>query len=476
VKVVGYASALAAVLALGTAVATEIPAPDPATPRAPDAAACAPGSLVVLAPTLIDGTGAPARRVAAVVVRGSRIERIVEEGGTACRGRSIDAEGSFLIPGLWDLHVHLYWAREPALPLLLAHGVTGVRDMGGDLDELLAWRRRIETGELLGPRLVVAGPMLESPEHVASARDRGEPEGSLRNHWPVADAAEARRTVRRLAGLGVDFVKVRTYASPEVVHALAEAARDAGLDLVGHPLWSLDPVEAAGAGMASFEHGFYPWPPDALDDSGRARLIEALVERGTALVPTLVSWEPRARSLARVEARVEDEVGVMDLRRRLVAPELIENWRSGLADRRSESRENLAGWREVLDLHAAEVGALHAAGVRVLPGTDLAGPLIFPGSSLHEELALLVEKAGLTPHEALLSATRDAAEFLHLGDRLGTVEEGKEADVVLLAADPLDDVRNLAAVRGVIARGRYLGPEDLDELLDDVRAAVRRSR
>lgn len=457
----------AALLAALGAIDPLVAAPENAEPG------CGESSLVFTRPTLIDGTGADARMVAAVIVDGSRIVRIVPDGQTvSCPGRTIDAEGLHLIPGLWDLHVHLFFGREAALPLLLAHGVTGVRDMGGDLDELLAWKRRVAEGELIGPRILVAGPMLESPENWQGSKDRGEPEASLRNHWPVADADEARRIVRRLAERGVDFIKARSFASPEVLRALAGATTDAGLDLVGHPLWSLDPIEASSAGMKSFEHGFYPWPPDALDDNARRRLVATLVEHGTALVPTLVSWEPRALPFDEVAARVEDRVGLLDLRRRFLAPELIANWREGLLDRRRDERENLEGWREVLDRHAVEIGKLHAAGVRVLPGTDLAGPLIYPGSSLHEELALFVDKAGMTPMAALQTATRDAARFLGLDDELGTVEEGKEADLVLLAANPLDDVRNLAAVRGVVARGRYFDASELEELLDGVRAAV----
>ena len=457
-------------LALSLLVGADSPVGTATEPAGPEPAA----DLLIVDPVLVDGTGSRARAVAALVVDGGRIDRIVERGSSEPipnARREVDAEGLFAIPGLWDMHVHLADAREPALPLLLVHGVTGIRDMGGDLTELRAWRERTRDGRLPGPRIRFSGPMLESPAHMEGARERGVSAAKLRNHWPVGDVAEARAAVERLAESGADFVKGRSYASPEVFHAIADAAREAGLDFVGHPPWELPPAEAARAGMDSFEHGFYPWPPDALDDAKRRELVDALVANGTGLVPTLVSWERRTVPFARTEALVEDAVGLLDLRRRFVAPALVASWRQGLENRRREGREQ--GWREVLDRHAAEIGRFHREGVRVLPGSDLAGTLVYPGSSLHEELALFVEKAGMTPMEALQSATRDAAELLHLGDVLGTIEKGKQADIVLLGADPLADIRNLAAVRGVVSRGRYYDPEKLSALLDEVRAAVR---
>lgn len=437
----------------------------------PSPVVCEDGSFAILGPTLIDATGAPPRTIGGVVVSGREIERVVPaEQPISCPGRSIDAAGLYLIPGLWDLHVHLFFGREAALPLLLAHGVTGIRDMGGDLDELLAWRERIAGGELLAPRLLVAGPMLESPSQIEAARERGEPEASLRNHWAVPDESTARRIVRQLAARGVDFVKVRSVVSREVLAALGEAAGEAGLALVGHPPWSLDPLEAIAAGMTGFEHGFYPWPPDPPDSESHRRLVGALVDHGVALVPTLVAWEWRAMPLEDARNRIEDRLGLLDPWHRFLAPTLLDNWHDGLEDRLREGREDTAGWREVLDRQAAEIGRLHDAGVLVLPGTDLATPLVVPGAGLQRELALLVDKAGFTPMEALQAATRDAAGFLGLGDALGTVEEGKQADLVLLAANPLDQIGNLATVRGVVTQGRYLSTAALDRMLDQARA------
>ncbi len=421
----------------------------------------------------LEGAGPPLR--ASIVVQAGVIEEVVAAAEPAPRAvLEFDASGLFAIPGLWDLHVHLYHAGMSSLPVFLAQGVTSVRDMGGELEHLLSLRSEVDRGVRLGPRLAIAGPMLESPDFMASARERGVPERQLQHHVEIAGVAEAERKVAELAAAGVDFIKGRYYASEDVYRAIGRSARSVGLRFVGHPLWSLDPQQALEAGQSGFEHGFYPWPLADLEPKERRELVEALRKSGAALVPTLVGWEPRAMPLDRVRAIVDDDEGRLDSRRRYVGSELLENWEQSVSEWEAEGAPDLQAWREVLDRHAREIGELHRAGVLVLAGTDVAGPLVYPGFGLHDELRLLVEKAGLAPREALQAATIGAAEFMGRGHELGRLERGMLADLVLLRSDPAGDIGALSEVEAVVTQGRLLTRDRLDDLLEE--AAARSDR
>src|SRR5262245_26665438 len=194
------------------------------------------GALALTRVAVIDGGGAPARPKMTVVIAGGRIAAIGENGKTPVPkgARVIDASGKYLIPGLWDMHVHLAKAGENTLPLFIANGVTGVRDMGGDGALVLKWRDEIAAGKRTGPRIKAAGPILESARNVERMKREGTVEPVDRFRVGVAGPEEAENVVERLAKLGVDFIKIRTVASPETYRAIAAAARKRNLALVGH--------------------------------------------------------------------------------------------------------------------------------------------------------------------------------------------------------------------------------------------------
>jgi imidazolonepropionase-like amidohydrolase len=193
------------------------------------------GALALTRVTVIDATGAPARPKMTVVIAGGRIAAIGENGKTPIPkgARVIDASGKYLIPGLWDMHVHLAKAGENALPLFIANGVTGVRDMGGDAAMVLKWRDEIGAGKRLGPRIKAAGPILESARNVERMKREGTVEPVDRFRIGVAGPDEAENVVERVVKMGVDFIKIRTVASPETYRAIAAAARKRNLALVG---------------------------------------------------------------------------------------------------------------------------------------------------------------------------------------------------------------------------------------------------
>lgn len=438
--------------------------------RAANQDAAAP--LIIENVTIVDpGSGAP-RAGTRVVIRDGRIAAIERAGGSPPPGmRVVNARAKYLIPGLWDLHVHLGMAGPEALGLLAAHGVTGVRDLGGDLDSVLALRRKVDQGALLGPRIRAAGVILESPRFLAvlkmlagriEAPFGGALERMAEERIGIATPEEARAAVVRLAEAGVDCIKVRSVASLEVLRALAEEAGRHGLRLVGHLPAGIPLAQAVEAGQRSFEH--FLLEPGTASLEKEEETIQAMRASGAVVVPTLVTARAsRLMPASQQRALVEDVSGRLDPRRRFVGDGLVAYWRLQM---RLDEFESPADWAGQYEANLALLRKLNRAGVPILPGTDLGARLIYPGWSLHEELELLVSEAGLSPAAALGAATRGAARLLGLEAELGSVEPGKRADLVLLAADPLAAIANTRRIEAVVLNGRFLDRRALAGLRD----------
>ncbi len=421
-------------------------------------------TLAIRNVTVIDGTGGSPLGDATVLVSAGRVAAVgpsasveVPEGA-----QIVDGTGKYLIPGLWDMHVHLSKSRASSLAQFVAYGVTSVRDMGGDYAELRRWRSEVQAGRRTGPRIKMAGPYLEAKSNVLRVRLENTVEPEERTRIGIATPAEARQVVDSLARLEIDFIKIRTVASTDTYRAIAEAARGAGLDLVGHTFGV--PTEAVvEEGQRSIEHFL---PVNIESESERLALFRRLAEQGTAIVPTLVSIHESLFVPADDAAPiVDDSLGVLDERRKYLSAFLIADWREQLAERSPESVQGSKDFYPRILRHLRE---MRRVGMQVLPGADVAVLLIYPGSSLHDELALLVREVGMTPMEALLSATSGAAEFMGLQDSLGTIEPGQIADLVLLDANPLEDIRNTRSIAAVVQAGRLLDRGAIDELLAGV--------
>ena len=438
-----------------------------------------------------------------VVIRGSRVASVGPSARTRvpAGARVVDGRAKFAIPGMWDMHVHLSTAGSDRLrvPLLVAHGVTGVRAMSqecvgecaGDpitLDSIRAWRNASARGERLFPRIVASGPSIDGPR---PARARA---------WRAATQEEGAAGVRLTRERGGDFVKVYSLLPRAAFFGAMREARRLGLPVAGHVPAAVWPSEASDSGMTSLEHDLGIWEecsaratewrprldslaaiggsagfarisafvtPEIMssyDDARCRRLFATLARNGTWLVPTLALRQGFSRQM--------DTAATRDPRLRYVPPAMRSAWQPD-ADFRA-SALGVAGAftrRERLRREPALVGRAHAAGVRILAGTDLGNPYVFPGSSLHEELALLVE-GGLTPLQALRAATLHPATFLRSTDSLGTVATGKLADLVLLDADPLIDIRNTTRIHAVVLNGRLLDRAALDTLLAGVERAA----
>jgi imidazolonepropionase-like amidohydrolase len=431
--------------------------------------------------TVIDATGSPPQSDMTVVIDG---KHIVELGNSRevhipPQATVVDAHGKYLIPGLWDMHVHTVFGdwlprnERVTLPLFVANGITGVRDMGSDLEVVKQWRAQIDAGKLLGPRMYIAGPMLDGPvpRFPSSA--------------PVANAADGRRVVDELKAKGVDFIKIQSLIPRDGYFAAADEAKKIGITFVGHVPDAVRASEASNAGQKSIEHftGIFEGSSSIEDqlivgpkslgrnvstfDPERARqLIELMAKNQTWQVPTLV-WE-------RGQWLIDD----IDLSHDPLTKYAPQAWtertwpmfvKSILSDMDTDP---LPVRKHFFQMELDMTLAMFRAGVPFMAGTDTAaGVHIFPGFSLHQELALFVQ-AGLTPMQALQTATRNPAQFMgRLGD-MGTVEKGKLADLVLLDANPLDDIANTRSIRAVVLAGRYFDRADLDHMLKQVEKAA----
>lgn len=407
--------------------------------------------------SVVDVATGSTRRGLTVLIGGGRILEVTDAGAAVPEGTEVfDGSDAFVIPGLWDMHVHLSLARESALPVLLANGVTGVRDLGSDLVEIDAWRAEIAAGVRAGPRIVRAGPMLN---------------GESFNEYqiPTESPEQARGIVRTLARVGVDFVKVHRRVPRDDYFAIVEEARARGLPVVGHIPMTVTPAEASDAGQL-IEHtetlfegtfGGGALSPIELPDSirafrapsgGAAALFARFVRNGTPVTPMLGAW--------RYLAEHPDTTALAEPDIRYVAHTLREAARESplITAEQVPVVQRLHGeYRETVRL-------MNDAGVMLLAGTDLASAWQIPGYSLHDELAALID-AGVSSAGALRAATLNPARILGRDDEFGSVEPGKIADIVLLAADPIDDIAATRRIVAVVSRGRLLRRGDLDDLL-----------
>lgn len=414
--------------------------------------------------TVIDTTGSAPKADQTVLVTDGRIASVgpADRAMVPAGVRAIDGRGKFLVPGLWDMHVHVLWepAVETLLPLMIANGVTGARDMHTHFpfEQIKAWVGEVESGKRVGPRIIYAGPIIDGPEPV----------------WPgsvtVGDADAGRRAVRDLKGKGSNFIKVYERLPREAYFAIADEARRQNIPFAGHVPEAVTPAEVSDAGQRSIEHLSHflehcrtteDWTQGTIvyDEAKGEALFETFKKNGTWQCPTLIVAE--TTTFGR-----EDRIA-KDPRRRYFAPSVLS--RVGFDDSKRDWDATLHFWREERRL----MRHMHTYRVeRVLAGTD--APIVrnVPGFSLHDELKCLVD-AGLTPAEAIRAATFNPARFLGREKDLGTVEAGKLADLVLLRADPLADVTNTTRIVAVVADGRVYDRSALDRLLADAESQAR---
>jgi imidazolonepropionase-like amidohydrolase len=431
-------------------------------------------TLRIVNATVVDVTTGELRRGLTIVVQGNRIAS-VGSATMATSGQVVDARGAYVIPGLWDMHTHAFFgertpeSRDLILPLFIANGVTGIRDMGSALEPVLRARADVAAHRLLGPRMIVSGPMLDGPKVSFPA--------SIAITTPV-DGHDAVDSLKRR---GVDFIKIQSGVPREAYFAIADEAKKVDLRFEGHVPDAIRASEAIAAGQRTFEHliGIFEasspdedeYITDKYDggtkrpgvflktyDPGRERqIIQQIAAARIWQCPTLF-WE-RGQWLV-------DTVDVLN------DPDLTyaaKSWIAKWPTLRASILKGLASdphpVREAFVAHELDiVRKLHAAKVPFLAGTDTpAGVGVLPGISLHLELERFVA-AGFTPLEALQTATLNPAMFYDKVGDYGSVQAGRIADLVMLNANPLSDIRNTRTIAGVVADGRYLSSADLEQL------------
>ena len=424
---------------------------------------CHAASYIVEDTNIVDvGTGhiVPHR---SVLVSGGEIKRVgsfpAPAGAIVISGR-----GRYLMPGLWDMHVHL-WYPVNEFPLYLAWGVTGVRDMGSNLARTKEWQHQVDHGQLIGPHVITSGPPFDG----VASDDPKLPVILIRT------PDEARHEYDVVDNEHVDFIKVLSHLPPDAYFALLDRARKWGLPVAGHVPEGVSVWQAIDARQRSMEHLMGVLLAGSSDENSTRRLLLDAESRGDTKkqlalyshVMDTFDWQRAEKLFAQMKLYSVWQAPTLTMWRRAYAmdvdakmknPEL----RRTPASIRSAWQKPVAPGTDIreltnrqYELYSEIVARMQEAGVPLLAGTDTGDPWSYPGEELHEELELMV-KAGLTPAEALRTATVSAAQYLDAEDSLGRIEPGYVADLVLLDANPLEDIANARRIAAVFAAGHYL--------------------
>ncbi len=440
-------------------------------------------ALVFTDVTVIDATGAPVKPDMTVVVRGDRIEALGKTGKLTVprNAQVVDATGKFLIPGLWDMHIHP-WFGKNYLALFTANGVTGVRVMWGEPVHH-KWRQEISAGKLIGPRMVIASRGIDGSDLFFS-------ESII-----VSSEDEGRQVVRNVKKMGADLVKVYHDIPRDAYFAIADEAKKQGIPFAGHVPCLVSAAEASDAGQQSIEHCSFVWVacstegeeelkrkvkeiwetwvtgPTSLShardqvkfwsdipysEKKSAELFAHLAKNDTWVCPTLMGWHS-----------LSEEHFANDTLLKYMPLSTKDSWKNDVYVAWANG-EGRADYRKLREKQLAIVSAMRRAGVGLLAGTDtIPAAYLLPGFSLHDELALFVQ-AGLSPMQALQTATYNAAKCLGMLDSMGTIEQGKIADLVLLDSNPLQDISNTHRIAAVVVGGKIFQRAALQKMLAQV--------
>lgn len=418
----------------------------PQTPVHPSFTTKLQQTVVITGVTTIDVVTGAHQVDVSVMTQGDKITAIARNLKIPGKATRIDGKGKFLIPGLWDMHSHHQGSGVDALDLFVAKGVVGTRDMGADADFILPLRERIRSGALLGPEIILSGPMLDdAPAGFPYRRS-------------TKNALEARTALSELKQVGVDFIKVHDHTPREVFFAVAEEAPKLGLTFAGHVPSAVTVEEAADAGMRSIEHlANYRVFGDCgagqtvetYDLSNCASLFDKLAAKGVWQTPTMEFFQTLPDVFS--GAPLHHAEYASDSLLRLTS----DNVKLSRLDAKALDRI-----RQANSVTARAIRELRARGNRFLAGCDG----LVPGFCLHDELEWLT-KAGFSPLEALQTATINPAIFLGREAVQGTIAVGKQGDLILLDANPTTDIRNTTRIAAVIIRGRVVNKSTLERII-----------
>ncbi len=430
-----------------------------------------------------------------VIIRAGKIEKITATSDLKLspQNKIIDGTGKFLIPGLWDAHVHFAYMEDLApsmFNLFLHFGITSVRDTGGKIDFVKKWKDKSLENPTTAPRVMITGPLMDGMPNVYDGSTPERPPLSI----GTATVEESLVLVEQLDSIGVDHLKAYEMLSPEQFVAITDRAKEKGLKVTGHVPLSMDVITASNAGLNSMEHlrnlemstaknadellaqrikllelgkndeggvlrsnihaSQRREAIDNTDPEQTQKVLSVLAKNDTWQIPTFMV----------MTSFVEQPFGNPEWQETFeYLPEAIEQkWIEGtkqaLSMEVSEDKKKYRDW--FFDM----VGQLHKSEVELMAGTDCPIFFLTPGYTLHEELRMLV-KAGLTPAEALKTATYNPAKYFDMENELGLVAEGMIADLLILNANPLEDISNTKKINAVFKQGNLFDRQALDNLL-----------
>lgn len=431
-----------------------------------------------------------------VIIRDGIIHKITptEDLRLSENNQIIDGTGKYMIPGLWDTHVHFAFIEELAprmFDLFLAYGITSVRDTGGETDVVIEWKEKALSNPEEAPRVKIAGPLLDGMPNVYDGSSPGRPALSVGLH----DIEDVATQVQKLDSIGVDLLKAYEMLTPEQFSALTQLAGENGLKVTGHVPLSMDVISASNAGLNSMEHlrnlelSTASNAEELLEE--RRQLLAVGKDEAGGVLRSRIHDAQRERAVRNYdENRAEEVLGVLARNetwqiptlalntgavvRHYADPEWMEtfrylpdsiaqDWKASIEEIESTEvspfRELHSEW--MLDM----VGNIHQAGIGIMAGTDTPIAFLTPGRSLHQELVLLV-RAGLSPLEALKTATINPAKYFNLENELGSIRENMWADLVILDANPLENIQNTLRINAVIKQGKYHDRNSLNQRLE----------
>jgi imidazolonepropionase-like amidohydrolase len=397
------------------------------------------GAVILEGATVIDGTGALPRPNTTLIINGSKI--MYASNNTAnnyyhnssAADNVINLTGKYIIPGLFDMHAHVANVRknsynqsesEYMLRMLLTHGVTTVRNTGGPTEQSVALRENVSEGKIVGPQIFTAGQLLNTPQVPIPFVEK-----------QVQTEQDVRQEVRNQVATGVDYIKLYVGLSPELVKAAINEAHSNGIKIIGH-LYLTSWTDAANLGIDALTHGI-PVSPFLLSEANQQKFLEAgdhpfnhflwldLVDLNGPEINEMME------ALVNNDIPVDPTLGIYEA--------MIK-----------EEPQNQYLWPKVLQL----TKMLYDNGVTILSGTDIPNFDLVPGSSLHHELEILVE-AGISPLEVIKIATRNGAQALGIENDVGTIEPGKQADMIILSDNPVDEISNTKKIEAVINNGQF---------------------